>query len=281
MTSGAEPLLAYDRWLPQLDDLQRDYAAAEPFPHIVLDDFVPTATAQRALEEFPPISADWIHYVHANERKFGRTERAALSPFLGGLIDELNSPAFVDFLMQLTGIDQLIPDPALEGGGLHQSKRGGFLNIHADFTVHPHRRNWRRRVNLLLYLNPAWDDAYGGHLELWDRDMRHCVRKVAPLFNRCVIFNTDADSYHGHPDPLQCPEGVTRKSIALYYFTDEVRPWVRSTDYRPRPGDGLKGLWIYLDKMTLRQYDRVKRTFGLSDRFASDFLRFFTRSERR
>ena len=281
MTSAAQSLVPYDRWLPHLSDLRERYAVADPFPHIVLDDFLQPDVAQQLLEEFPPLSPDWIHYVHVNERKFGKTERDTLTPFIGTLIDEFNSPPFVDFLGQLTGIDGLLPDPSLEGGGLHQSTRGGFLNIHADFTVHPHRRTWRRRVNLLLYLNRGWDDAYGGHLELWDRDMRRCVQRVAPVFNRCVVFNTDADSYHGHPDPMTCPEDVTRKSIALYYFTDELRPAVRSTEYRPRPGDGLRGALIYLDKMALRHYDRVKRTFNLSDRFASDLLRFFSRSERR
>lgn len=281
MTSAAESLVPYDRWSTHLPDLHERYESADPFPHIVLDDFLQPDVAQHVLEEFPPLSPDWIHYVHVNERKFGKTERDALTPFIGTLIDEFNSPQFVDFLGQLTGIEGLLPDPSLEGGGLHQSTRGGFLNIHADFTVHPHRRTWRRRVNLLLYLNRGWDDAYGGHLELWDRDMRRCVQRVAPVFNRCVVFNTDADSYHGHPDPMTCPEDVTRKSIALYYFTDELSPAVRSTEYRPRPGDGLKGAWIYLDKMALRHYDRVKRTFNLSDRFASDLLRFFSRSERR
>ena len=87
----------------------------------------------------------------------------------------------------------------MEGGGLHQSVHGGFLNIHADFTVHPLHANWRRRVNLLLYFNEDWDPEYGGQLELWSTDIKTRVQVVAPVQNRCVIFTTDPDSFHGHP----------------------------------------------------------------------------------
>jgi len=169
-----------------------------------------------------------------------------------------------------------VPDETLEGGGLHQSERGGFLNVHADFTVHPHRRDWRRRLNLLLYLNTEWDESYGGYLELWDTEMHACRKKIGPILNRCVIFSTDPTSFHGHPDPMTCPPGTTRKSLALYYFTQEEAPLVRSTEYRARPGEGVRGLGIYLDKMALRLYDRTKRALGLDDRFASGLLRLLS-----
>jgi len=102
--------------------------------------------------------------------------------------------------------------------------------------------------------------------------MQRCVERVAPLGNRAVIFNTDADSFHGHPEPLRCPPGVARQSMALYYFTAEDDPRVRSTEYRARPGEGPRSVLIYLDKQALRTYDRVKRRLGLSDDFASRAL---------
>ena len=159
---------------------------------------------------------------------------------------------FVSFLEGLTGIDNLFADPSLEGGGLHQSTTGGYLNIHADFTVHPHHRNWRRRVNLLLYLNEDWHPGYGGDLELWTTDMKRREKVIAPLGNRTVIFTTDADSFHGHPEPMTCPPGVARRSLALYYFSLEDQPLVRSTEYRARPGDGVHSAMIYADKQLLR-----------------------------
>jgi len=189
------------------------------------------------------------------------------------VLAELNSPRFVAFLTAVTGIPDLLADDSLEGGGLHRSVKGGYLNIHADFTVHPRHRHWRRRVNLLLYLNDDWPGEYGGELEFWSRDMKRCVTKTAPIGNRVVIFTTDADSFHGHPEPLRCPDGVSRRSLALYYFTEEDAPVERSTNYRARPGDGLKSLSIYLDKEALKLFDGMKRRLGLSDEAGSAFLK--------
>jgi 2OG-Fe(II) oxygenase superfamily len=258
----------------QLPDLRQRYMSAKPFPHIVLDDFLHPKVAQRATEEFPEVDPEvWINWVHVNEHKYGNRDPQTWSGSLRSIAAELNSPRFVDVLERLTGIDDLLVDETMEGGGLHQSLPGGFLNIHADFTVHPHHRQWRRRVNLLLYLNSEWPEEYGGGLEFWSTDMKRCERTIAPVGNRVVIFNTDADAFHGHPEPLRCPDGKSRQSLALYYFTLEKDPPVRSTEYRARPGDGLRALPIYLDKQALRAYDRVKRWFGLSDQAASGFLR--------
>jgi hypothetical protein len=113
----------------------------------------------------------------------------------------------------------LISDPCFEGGGLHQIPRGGKLGIHADFNKH-RRFGLDRRLNVILYLNKDWRDEYGGHLELWNRDVTRCEAKILPLYNRLAVFGTTDFTFHGHPDPLQCPEGMTRKSLALYYFTN-------------------------------------------------------------
>lgn len=282
-TSTEQPLFPYGRWEAEIDDLAIRYRSAQPFPHVVLDDFLDDDVVRRAVAEFPrPGDTEWIHYVHVNENKLGKRDREGMPATLGALIDELNSPRFVALLERLTGIQGLLPDETLEGGGLHQMERGGFLNVHADFTVHPHHRDWQRRLNLLLYLNPGWQDDHAGHLELWDPDMSHCVERVLPVLNRCLIFNTDADSFHGLPHAITCPEGETRKSMALYYFTKESGPlMVRSTEYRARPDDGLKGVAIFLDKWALRAYDATKRRLGIDDAFASKVLSLLNRRRRR
>lgn len=261
-----------------LPDWTATYAAGKPYPHIVLDDFFPDEIASQAKEAFPAIQdAGWIHYVHVNERKHGLNKMDLLPPYLASLIQELNTPDFVAWISQLTGIPDLMADPSLEGGGLHQSRRGGHLNVHADFTVHPHKRFWRRRVNLLVYLNEGWEENWGGALELWERDMSQCATKILPLFNRVVLFNTDQDSYHGFPDAIQCPEEVTRKSIALYYFTEEKEaPSKRSTNYRARPGDGIKGLLIWADKKAVAIYSGLKGILGINDDMVSKILGFFS-----
>jgi 2OG-Fe(II) oxygenase superfamily len=257
-----------------LPELRERYRSAKPFPHVVLDGFLFPEVAKRAAEEFPPVDPElWINWVHVNERKYGNRDPKTWGPTLRAIATELNSPRFVEFLGALTGIDGLLIDESMEGGGLHQSLPGGFLNIHADFTVHPHHRNWRRRLNLLLYFNGDWPAEYGGELEFWSSDMKRRERTIAPVGNRVVIFNTDPDAFHGHPEPVRCPPDTSRQSMALYYFTPENDPLVRSTEYRARPGDGWRALPIYLDKQALRLYDGVKRRFGLSDDAASGLLR--------
>lgn len=261
----------------RLGELKSPYQEAAPYPHTVIDGMLLQEAADAAYQAFPKVGDDgWIHYVHVNEKKHGLNKLDQLPDVLKSVITELNSDRFVKWLEQLTGIAGLKADDMLEGGGLHQSGRGGFLNIHADFTVHPHKRNWRRRVNVLVYLNKNWEEEWGGQLELWERDMSKCTQRITPFFNRCVIFNTDEDSYHGLPDPLTCPDDESRKSIALYYFTEEeVAPKLRTTNYRARPKDGLKSIAIWLDKQAINIYTRVKRALGINDDFVSRILRIF------
>lgn len=275
--TATDRILDLDRWSAALPMLSKAYRQAAPYPHITLENFLQPDAAEQALAAFPAVQdAGWIHYVHVNEKKHGLNKLELLPPYIQHVIGSLNSPEFVAWLSELTGIPNLVSDDMLEGGGLHQSKRNGFLNVHADFTVHPHKRNWRRRVNLLVYLNKDWQPEYNGDLELWDRQMQGVVQKIAPLFNRCVIFNTDEDSFHGLPDPIQCPEDTTRKSIALYYFTVEKEtPKLRSTNYRARPQDGAKAALIWLDKEAVALYTKLKRAFGIDDAFVSRVLNGF------
>lgn len=271
-----EAIVPYGRWYARLGELRARYQSADPFPHLVLDDFLVPAAAERLLAEFPPLDPEnWINWVHVNERKYGQVDRDSFTPGIRAVYDELTSPAFAELLTAFSGIEGLFPDPNLEdgvGGGLHQSAPGGFLNMHADFTVHPHHPDWTRRMNVLLFLNKGWDDAYRGHLELWDREMKSCRQKIAPIFNRCVIFRTDEYSFHGHPEPLACPEGTTRKSMAVYFFTKGEHVHSRSTLYRPRPGDGARAVLIRADNVALRLYDFFRRRLGLKDRFVSRLL---------
>lgn len=256
------------------------YQEAAAYPHIVFDNFLEENTASQVFKEFPKInSTEWINYTHYNEKKFGNTKLDSFPESIKKVVQQLNSKEFVNQLSELTGIPNLIADNDLEGGGLHQSPKGGFLNIHADFTVHPHHRNWQRRVNLLIYLNKNYDEQWAGELELWDRKMEKCCNKIAPLFNRCVMFNTESDTFHGHPEPFNCPDGESRKSIALYYFTEEKEPTkVQSTEYRAKPNEGTtKKILVWADTMLLRIYDKVKRVTGIDDKLASKILGWFSK----
>lgn len=209
----------------------------------MFDDFLPEDVLDEILTEFPkPQQADWYAFDSPTERKLATKDDSTMGPATRRLLGELNSAAFIDFLERLTGIDALVPDPHFVGGGLHQIEPGGHLKVHADFNRHP-RTRLERRLNVLVYLNRDWRDEYGGALELWSRDMSRAEAKVLPYFNRCVVFSTTSTSFHGHPEPLACPEGETRKSMALYYYTKD-RPAEESGDehntlFKARPGEEL------------------------------------------
>jgi len=271
----------YYKWNSQLPELSKQYQHADPYPHIVLENFLNAKVLEECVEEFNELNKTdgWINYVHYNEKKRGLNKVDLLPPTIKKTISELNSPEFLQFLSELTGIRNLQNDDLLEGGGVHQSGKGGFLNIHADFTVHPHHRNWQRRINVLVYLNKDWQDEWGGKLELWDQQMKACGKKISPVFNRCVIFNTDADSFHGHPEPMTCPEDQFRRSIALYYYTLEKNPFRRATFYKTRPGEGNKKFLVKIDNTMLAVYTKIKGWLGANDKIAGNLLRFFSRKK--
>jgi Rps23 Pro-64 3,4-dihydroxylase Tpa1-like proline 4-hydroxylase len=196
---------------------REDYAAAKPFPHIVIDNFLPEVLLEEILTEFPkPRQIEWQAFQTPAEKKLASKNEQQMGDATRLLLYTLNSSTFITFLETLTSIDGILPDPHFEGGGLHQIERGGFLKMHVDFNQHK-KLKLDRRLNFLLYLNKDWKEEYGGHLE---QDMTQCEKKILPVFNRCVIFSTTDFSYHGHPEPLTCPEDRTRKSLALYYYTN-------------------------------------------------------------
>ena len=224
------------------ETLSATHCLAEPFPHTVLDNFLPDVVARAALEHFPreALRSDRVFeggYAGLHKRQIMPEECDAAAR---QLFHFFNSRPMLEFLEGLTCIQGLISDPYFVGGGYHETLRGGKLGIHADFRIND-QLHLHRRLNVIIYLNEGWQAEWGGSLELWDREMKAKHHDVLPLFNRCVIFNTDANSYHGHAEPLATPEGVSRRSIALYYYTasKEVYKEVPSTStlYHARPGD--------------------------------------------
>lgn len=212
------------------DERREEYRRNCPFPHIVLDGVIAEERLAGIIAEFPePRDSLWKDKTHEYSRKAACDDLEMMGPRIRQLIMELNSGNFVDFLERLTGISALVPDPHLAGGGLHQIRRGGFLDIHADFNVHP-RLQLERRLNVLLFLNDQWSEEYGGHLELWSQKRNSCEKRVLPIANRMVVFSTTDAALHGHPIPLTCPGDRTRNSIALYYYTKD-RP--RSEKSKP------------------------------------------------
>ncbi len=217
------------------------YASAQPYPHIFFDDFLPLDVAEAALREFPdPRGIDWLKHRGIDQHgKLAFDHAENLPDPLRDILFFLNSRPMLQFLEKLTGIEAIFGDPYYNGGGLHQTKPGGSLEVHADYSFHP-KLKVDRRINVLIYLNKDWKEEYGGHFELWNRDLTRAEAKILPIFNRCAIFSTTSHSFHGHPTPLACPPDRTRKSIATYYFSNG-RPEEDETSAHPvafvrRPG---------------------------------------------
>ncbi|HJP99547.1 MAG TPA: 2OG-Fe(II) oxygenase [Rhodanobacteraceae bacterium] len=156
--------------------------------------------------------------IYASHRKYRLSSLRDMPERTREFIDYLNSPSFLRVLTQISGIENLHPDPELRGGGIHAIGRGGYLKIHTDFNWHG-GLSMHRRLNLLVYLNENWQSDWNGAVELWSADAGERIFSLAPEIGNALLFETNDVSYHGHPDPLQCPEGVFRKSIALYYYT--------------------------------------------------------------
>lgn len=224
------------------------YRHNDPFPHIAIENILADPAARAAHAEILATEIAEEERNYSTFRKHRQSDRAKIGPAAGAVIDELNSPAFIAFLEKLTGIEKLIADPGLEGGGIHRIGRGGFLKVHTDFNFH-RQLHLYRRLNILVYLNPEWDETWGGAIGLWDQKAETCAASYLPLWNRAVIFSTTDLSYHGHPDPLAAPPDLYRNSIALYYYTEaapeDAHHFDRSefTNYQPRPGEdfGIAG----------------------------------------
>lgn len=220
-----------------LEQLGRIYRENFPFAHIALDiekGVVPGLfpgikyLAEETLKEWPnvPAIAD-SRFDNAREKKFAINSLDKITPSGRALIDLMNSPEFIEFLEGLTGIKGLVADPALIGGGYHEIPPGGKLGMHIDFARHSVSSLYRR-VNVLLYLNKGWRDNWGGDLVLMNESKAE--QRIKPRFGTMAIFSTTATSWHGHPEPLSCPPGASRKSIALYYYTVEPGGSVENLD---------------------------------------------------
>ncbi len=244
------------------DTYSTSYQTAQPFKHIVLDDFFDEDFLGVCLDEFPDLRlhTQKVEFSDSMQIKFA-TDRGdhLLGPNTMRLLQYLNSHQFLDFLNELTGIEEpLIADPHYIGGGLHQIFRGGKLGVHADFNIH-RETQLDRRINILIYLNRDWPEEYGGHLELWDRQMQACQRRVLPIFNRVVIFNTDDFSFHGHPDPVSCPEDRSRRSFALYYYSNGRPPSEVSGDHSTIFRERFDGEYAEKAQNLMTQLKRVVR----------------------
>lgn len=203
-------------------DLTSQFIEGIPFPHVVVDDFLPTDVAGAVAEAFPKPESEeldkWKLHENENTMRWFLEDSSCFPDPLRELAACLGSRPFMQFLVTVTGIPSLFLDPYFIGGGAMSTPNGGFLQVHADFNWHALLQSWRR-VNVLLYLTPGWQQEWGGALELWSRDGQARVQSIDFRFNRAVIFETSSDSFHGQPEPLRSPIGTSRNIFSAFYYT--------------------------------------------------------------
>jgi hypothetical protein len=212
------PVLDYARLDMERGAIARRFAHADPIRHVIVEDFLGEVVARGASRAFPSPEEMEIAFAGLPEVKNAEQRIGLLDPLYREIFDQLQSPRFTTWLSSVTAIEGLVSDPELHGGGLHQGPDGSYLDVHADFNIHP-RLELYRRLNLLIYLNEAWQPQWQGYLELWSRDMKECRQLIEPKFNRCVIMETHDHAFHGYRE-LRLPRGVTRKSLAAYYYAE-------------------------------------------------------------
>jgi Rps23 Pro-64 3,4-dihydroxylase Tpa1-like proline 4-hydroxylase len=210
-----------------IDLLHKGYQDTYPFPHVVIDQFLEKESLDKIVGELRTMNSNDAYYkaTHKpNALEFNKFAfKTNLPPTIDLLFKELVSESFIQSIEKLTGIPSIIAnDLSLAGAGVHRIHNEGYLAIHTDFNTynHPIRGKLDRRINILIYLNPVWEEEFKGHL--WLCNHQEPIKKILPILNRCVIFNTTSKSFHGHPERLCLPDGICRESIACYYYTKNV-----------------------------------------------------------
>jgi hypothetical protein len=216
-------MLNWEQLETNLERYKEAFDKASPFRHVVIENFLDPEVAKAVEAGFEVALAHKNHGAPKAHKdvllKTGTPKWDLMTPAQVDALKAVNSDRFTSYLEELTGVQPVHADNDLNGGGLHSSKRGGYLNVHTDFNFHP-KTGLHRRLNLIVYMNQEWREEWGGALEFWNDTVTICKSKFFPKFNRAVLFETSEISFHGHPIPMTSPDDVTRKSIALYYYSE-------------------------------------------------------------
>ena len=216
---GRSNWLVFDEMaITQRNDLHATYVGATPFPHLVIDGLFPADHLRSVAEDFESApTATWRDIRSGLQTKRATPPDSPLPSRVQDYFNTLNSGPFIRFLSDVTGIPNLIPDPALHGGGMHEVSEGGAFEIHIDFDRHP-RTSLDNRLVVITYLNDDWLPADGGSLELWHMKPPRCAVSITPIFGRTVILEQSRVAAHGHPQPIR--RGLRRRSVTAYFYTN-------------------------------------------------------------
>lgn len=217
----------------------------EPFQHLAIDNFLPTELANSCLESFPNLKDGEWDQSHDTDIEIKYRSRWKsefdIPDHIIDVVRIMNSAPFLTAMSEKFDIPKIIPDPYFAGGGLNVSVTGGLLDAHVDGNYHD-PTGLNRRLNALIYLNPEWQPEWGGEFGIYNSTGKDCLKKIAPLHNRLVIFDTHDYSFHGFPDAINFPDDQPRRSIILYYYTKAPRP-----EHQTRIDQPHSALWVKRD----------------------------------
>jgi Rps23 Pro-64 3,4-dihydroxylase Tpa1-like proline 4-hydroxylase len=265
-SENIEPI--FGDWINNIENLKQQFINAEPFEHIVIDEFLNIAYANKLYDLYPSNYDNWYKYENPIEVKYAYDDINELPKELKNYFYYLSTTTIIDIFREMTNIGDLEYDEYLHGGGLHCHPNNGRLNIHLDYEKHPYSGK-ERRLNIILFLSKGWKEEWNGCNELWNKNVTKCVKKTLPLFNRAIIFKTNDISWHGLPEKILCPENIYRKSLAYYYvsplnsFKDEA-DYRKKAQYVKRPEDP------YNDNM--EQLYKIRANRRIND---SDLIKYF------
>jgi Rps23 Pro-64 3,4-dihydroxylase Tpa1-like proline 4-hydroxylase len=255
------------------ETLRQQFQNATPFPFFCIDNFLREDFANEILASFPSYEQArevGKSFKGVNEKgKVQVTDSTTFAQPVQRLNEALASQQFLDLLSYVTAMPNLLADDQLVGGGIHQTGPRGHLDVHVDFN-YIKERDLHRRLNILIYFNKNWQPEWGGNIELWDQRVENCAHSFSPVFNRCVVFETNEISYHG-VSAVRCPEGVSRKSFAAYYYTREAPAhWTgkaHDTIFRARPDEKFKGRVLMpvekVSKLFTRAVNKIGKMVGV------------------
>jgi hypothetical protein len=253
------------------ETLKKLYENAVPYPFVKIENFLDPKLALAISAAYPSFDAalgQGRSFKAVNERKKVQICDSKLFPApVAKLNEALSSPEFLSDLSYITAIPNLLADEKLVGGGIHVTGPGGRLDVHIDFN-YMEERKLHRRLNLLLYLNPSWKEEWGGHIQLWDKEVKKCEASFVPAFNRCVIFETSEISFHG-VTPVSPKAPTARQSFATYYYTREAPSYWsgvgHSTIFKARPEEWFR-------RFASMPAENIKRKFiGRTKRVVKNF----------
>lgn len=209
-----------------LEEQSPAFIRAEPFPHVVLDDFLDKDFYESLSETMIADPGQGQGRVFDTEAETNKwiSLNVGLSDGMQTLLDFLNSEQWVAVLQEFSRVDSLV---STEHGNTalanyHEMGPGGFLAPHVDHAFEP-ETGLPHVLNIILYLSNDWNDEFGGATLFYDRKGVNMVQRIAYKPNRAVVFLHTPYSFH-------CVEEIytaktTRKSLYVDYYSRSFSPY--------------------------------------------------------